>query len=218
MEKITSRCHWGYFDVYGCGSWIGLPRLFFVWRCFPIATNAHQINEEIRNKEVRLISESGEQLGVMSAMEAQRIAEEKNLDLVKISPNAVPPVCKVMDYGKFRFEQTKREKEARKNQRVVEIKEVRMSPSIDVNDFNVKQRNAQKFLADGNRCKVTVRFRGRDLPPRSPAFQMRRLAPCALPTSAPCAIHKQKPLRPQGLLSNLIVRVFLHFTEFFGIL
>ena len=163
MEKITSRCHWGYFDVYGCGSWIGLPRLFFVWRCFPIATNAHQINEEIRDKEVRLISESGEQLGVMSAMEAQRIAEEKNLDLVKISPNAVPPVCKVMDYGKFRFEQTKREKEARKNQRVVEIKEVRMSPSIDVNYFNVKQRNAQKFLADGNRCKVTVRFRGREM-------------------------------------------------------
>ena len=113
MEKITSRCYWGYFDVCGCGSWIGLPRLFFVWRCFPIATNAHQINEEIRDKEVRLISESGEQLGVMSAMEAQRIAEEKNLDLVKISPNAVPPVCKVMDYGKFRFEQTKREKEAR---------------------------------------------------------------------------------------------------------
>ena len=163
MEKITSRCYWGYFDVCGCGSWIGLPRLFFVWRCFPIATNAHQINEEIRDKEVRLISESGEQLGVMSAMEAQRIAEEKNLDLVKISPNAVPPVCKVMDYGKFRFEQTKREKEARKNQRVVEIKEVRMSPSIDVNDFNVKQRNAQKFLADGNRCKVTVRFRGREM-------------------------------------------------------
>ena len=99
----------------------------------------------------------------MSAMEAQRIAEENNLDLVKISPNAVPPVCKIMDYGKFRFEQTKREKEARKNQRVVEIKEVRMSPSIDVNDFNVKQRNAQKFLEDGNRCKVTIRFRGREM-------------------------------------------------------
>ena len=91
------------------------------------------------------------------------MAEEQNLDLVKISPNAVPPVCKLMDYGKFRFEQTKREKEARKNQRVVEIKEVRMSPSIDVNDFNVKLRNAQKFLADGNRCKVTVRFRGREM-------------------------------------------------------
>ena len=92
-----------------------------------------------------------------------RLAEERELDLVKISPNAVPPVCKLMDYGKYRFEQTKREKEARKNQRVVEIKEIRMSPSIDVNDFNVKLRNAQKFLAEGNRCKVTVRFRGREM-------------------------------------------------------
>ena len=99
----------------------------------------------------------------MSSQEALRLAEEQNLDLVKISPNAVPPVCKLMDYGKYRFEQTKREKEARKNQRVVEIKEIRMSPSIDVNDFNVKLRNAQKFLADGNRCKITVRFRGREM-------------------------------------------------------
>ena len=99
----------------------------------------------------------------MSSQEALRMAEEQGLDLVKISPNAVPPVCKLMDYGKFRFEQTKREKEARKNQRVVEIKEIRMSPSIDVNDFNVKLRNAQKFLADGNRCKITVRFRGREM-------------------------------------------------------
>ena len=108
-------------------------------------------------------SESGEQLGIMSSQEALRLAEERELDLVKISPNAVPPVCKLMDYGKYRFEQTKREKEARKNQRVVEIKEIRMSPSIDVNDFNVKLRNAQKFLAEGNRCKVTVRFRGREM-------------------------------------------------------
>ena len=99
----------------------------------------------------------------MSSQEALRLAEERNLDLVKISPNAVPPVCKLMDYGKYRFEQTKREKEARKNQRVVEVKEIRMSPSIDVNDFNVKLRNAQKFLADGNRCKITVRFRGREM-------------------------------------------------------
>ena len=91
------------------------------------------------------------------------MAEEQGLDLVKISPNAVPPVCKLMDYGKFRFEQTKREKEARKNQHVVEIKEIRMSPSIDVNDFNVKMRNAIKFLSDGNRVKVTVRFRGREM-------------------------------------------------------
>ena len=129
----------------------------------PIANTAHQINEEIRDKEIRLISDSGEQLGIMSSQDALRMAEEQNLDLVKISPNAVPPVCKLMDYGKFRFEQTKREKEARKNQRVVEIKEIRMSPSIDVNDFNVKLRNAQKFLSEGNRCKVTVRFRGREM-------------------------------------------------------
>ena len=129
----------------------------------PIATTDHQLNEEIRDKEIRLISDSGEQLGIMSAQDALQLAEEQGLDLVKISPNAVPPVCKIMDYGKFRFEQTKREKEARKNQRVVEIKEVRMSPSIDVNDFNVKLRSAQKFLGEGNRVKVTVRFRGREM-------------------------------------------------------
>ena len=99
----------------------------------------------------------------MSAREALEKAMEADLDLVKISPTAVPPVCKLMDYGKFKFEQTKREKEAKKNQRVVEIKEVRMSPSIDVNDFNVKLRNAQKFLGEGNRVKVTVRFRGREM-------------------------------------------------------
>ncbi len=99
----------------------------------------------------------------MSAREALEKAVEADLDLVKISPTAVPPVCKLMDYGKFKFEQTKREKEAKKNQRVVEIKEVRMSPSIDVNDFNVKLRNAQKFLGEGNRVKVTVRFRGREM-------------------------------------------------------
>ena len=123
----------------------------------------HQINEEIRDKEVRLIGDDGAQLGIMSSAQALEIAIEKNLDLVKIAPKATPPVCRVMDYGKFRFEQTKREKEARKNQHVVEIKEVRMSPSIDVNDFNVKLRNAQKFLAEGNRVKVTVRFRGREM-------------------------------------------------------
>ena len=99
----------------------------------------------------------------MSAAEAQRVADEAGLDLVKISPAAVPPVCKLMDYGKFRFEQSKREKEARKNQHVVEIKEIRMSPGIDIGDFNTKLRNAQKFLADGNRVKVTVRFRGREM-------------------------------------------------------
>ncbi len=128
-----------------------------------IASTAHQINEEIRDREVRLIGADGGQLGVMSAAEAQRHADEAGLDLVKISPNAVPPVCKIMDYGKFKFEQAKREKEAKKNQHVVEVKEVRMSPSIDVGDFNTKLRNAQKFLSEGNRVKVTVRFRGREM-------------------------------------------------------
>ena len=112
---------------------------------------------------MRLISAQGEQLGIMPLAEAMAKAGEADLDLVKISPNAVPPVCKLMDYGKYRFEQTKRDKEAKKNQRIVEIKEVRMSSGIDVNDFNVKVRNAQRFLSDGNRVKVTVRFRGREM-------------------------------------------------------
>lgn len=133
------------------------------WRCFGISSKGHQINEEIRDKEVRLVSADGTQLGIMSAREALERASELELDLVKISPTATPPVCKLMDYGKFKFEQTKREKEAKKNQHVVEIKEVRMSPSIDVNDFNVKLRSAQKFLSEGNRVKVTVRFRGREM-------------------------------------------------------
>ena len=123
----------------------------------------HQLNEDIRDSEIRLIGSTGEQLGIMSAAQAQRIADEQGLDLVKISPQATPPVCKLMDYGKFRFEQGKREKEAKKNQHVVEIKEIRMSPGIDVGDFNTKLKNSQKFLADGNRVKVSVRFRGREM-------------------------------------------------------
>ena len=123
----------------------------------------HQLNEDIRDSEIRLIGSTGEQLGIMSAAQAQRIADEQGLDLVKISPQATPPVCKLMDYGKFRFEQGKREKETKKNQHVVEIKEIRMSPGIDVGDFNTKLKNAQKFLADGNRVKVSVRFRGREM-------------------------------------------------------
>ena len=147
---------------YGCGCCF-CAHIFCFRRCFAIANVNHQINEEIRDREVRLIGADGSQLGVMSAAEAQRHADEAGLDLVKISPNAVPPVCKLMDYGKFRFEQAKREKEAKKNQHVVEIKEIRMSPGIDVGDFNTKLRNAQKFLADGNRVKVTIRFRGREM-------------------------------------------------------
>ena len=128
-----------------------------------IAKLEHQLNDEIQDSEIRLIGEDGAQLGIMSAEAANAIAEEQGLDLVKISPNAVPPVCKIMDYSKFCYDQKKREKDAKKNQKVVEIKEIRMSPSIDTNDFNTKVKAAQKFLVDGNRVKVSVRFRGREM-------------------------------------------------------
>ena len=127
-------------------------RVFIISEVFNIANAVHQINEEILDKEVRLIGDQGEQLGIMSAQAAMQIAMERDMD-----------VCKVMDYGKFRFEQTKREKEAKKNQRVIEIKEIRMSPGIDTNDFNTKLKNALKFLGDGDRVKVSVRFRGREM-------------------------------------------------------
>ena len=127
------------------------------------ANDSHQINEEILDEEVRLIGEDGAQLGIMSSAEALKVAEEAGLDLVKIAPNAVPPVCRVMDYGKFRFEQTKKEKEAKKNQKVIEVKEIRMGPSIGENDFNTKLKNCIKFLKEGNRVKVSVRFRGREM-------------------------------------------------------
>ena len=123
----------------------------------------HQINEEIRDKEVRLIGDDGEQLGILPIQQAQDIAVEKGMDLVKIAPQAKPPVCKIMDYGKFRFEQAKREKEARKNQRVVEIKEIRLTPNIDIGDLNTQVKNACRFLQDGNKVKVSVRFRGREV-------------------------------------------------------
>ncbi len=121
------------------------------------------INEEIRDKEVRLIGPDGEQLGIMPLASAQNMAIEKNLDLVKIAPQATPPVCKIMDYGKYKFEQAKREKEARKNQKVIEIKEVRLSLNIDTNDFNTKANRAIKFLESGDKVKVSLRFRGREM-------------------------------------------------------
>ena len=123
----------------------------------------HQINEEITDKEVRLIGADGEQLGIMSGEAALQIAIEHDMDLVKIAPGSNPPVCRIMDYGKYRFKQTKKEKEAKKNQHVIEIKEIRMSPGIDTNDFNTKLKNGQKFLSDGDRVKVSVRFRGREM-------------------------------------------------------
>ena len=121
------------------------------------------INEEIREKELRLIDENGSVLGIMSAREAQLIANERETDLVLIAPNAVPPVCKLMDYKKFVFDQAKKEREARKNQKVVDIKEVRLTVGIGDHDFNVKLRSAQKFLEDGDKVKVTVRFGGREM-------------------------------------------------------
>ena len=121
------------------------------------------INEQIRDREVRVISATGEQLGIMSAMEARKLAEEAELDLVKISPNARPPVCKIIDYGKYKYEKTRKEKDARKKQHTVEIKEIRMSPNIDSNDLNTKINAARKFLSKGDRVKVTLRFRGREM-------------------------------------------------------
>ena len=121
----------------------------------------HQVNEEIRDKEVRVISATGEMIGTMSAREALALAEEENLDLVKISPNAVPPVCKIMNYGKFKFEQAKREKENRKNQKVVEVKEIYLSMTIDIGDLNVKAKKTVEMLGDGNKVKVSIRMRGR---------------------------------------------------------
>ena len=128
-----------------------------------ISSNDYFINEQIRDREVRVIGADGEQLGVMSASEAIRLAEEAELDLVKIAPNATPPVCKIVDYGKFKYEQIRKEKDAKKKQKVVEIKEIRISPNIDTNDLNTKMSAARKFLAKGNRVKVTLRFRGREM-------------------------------------------------------
>ena len=121
------------------------------------------INEQIRDKEVRLISENGDQLGIMSAKEAYMKAQEAGMDLVKIAPMAKPPVCKIVDYGKFKYEQARKEKDARKKQKTIEIKEVRLSPNIDTNDLNTKVGAARKFLEKGNKVKITLRFRGREM-------------------------------------------------------
>ena len=121
------------------------------------------INEQIRDKEVRVIGEDGEQLGIMSAKEAMKLAQEAELDLVKIAPTAKPPVCKIIDYGKYRYEQARKEKEAKKKQKTVDVKEVRLSPNIDKNDLNTKVNSAKKFIQKGDKVKVTLRFRGREM-------------------------------------------------------
>ena len=121
------------------------------------------INGQIRDKEIRVIGEDGEQLGIMSPREAMKIAQEAELDLVKIAPKAQPPVCKIIDYGKYRYELARKEKEAKKKQKTVEVKEVRLSPNIETNDLNTKVNNAKKFISKGNKVKVTLRFRGREM-------------------------------------------------------
>ena len=134
---------------------------YFLWR--EPAISELFINEQIRDKEIRLIGESGEQLGIMSSREALKLAEEAGLDLVKIAPTAKPPVCKIVDYGKYRYELARKEKDAQRKQKVIEVKEIRMSPNIDTNDLNTKVGAARKFLEKGNRVKVTLRFRGREM-------------------------------------------------------
>ena len=136
-------------------------------RCVPIASNSNtkelEINEQIRDKEIRLIGADGAQMGIMSPRDALRMAIDRDLDLVKIAPQAKPPVCKILDYGKYRFEMQKREKEAKKNQKVVEVKETRLSLNIDTNDFNTKVTQSAKFLAAGHKVKASIRFRGREM-------------------------------------------------------
>ncbi len=136
---------------------------FRFWRCFTISIKELTINEEIREKEVRVIDTDGSQLGIMETAKALEIAYKKDLDLVCMSPNATPVVCKIMDYGKYRFDQAKREKESRKNQKVVEMKEIRLGLSIDTHDFETKGNQANKFLRGGHKVKVSIRFRGREM-------------------------------------------------------
>lgn len=141
-----------------------LMLILFIFLCMEGKTISDlMINEQIRDKEVRLIGESGEQLGIVSVKEAMRLAEEAGLDLVKIAPTAKPPVCKIVDYGKYKYEQLRKEKEAKKKQKIVEIKEIRLSPNIDTNDLNTKMNAARKFITKGDRVKVTLRFRGREM-------------------------------------------------------
>lgn len=138
-----------------------LPIHYFLWRYKTISEL--MINEQIRDREIRLIGEDGQQLGIMSSREAMKIAREAELDLVKIAPQAKPPVCKIIDYGKYRYELARKEKEAKKKQKTIEVKEVRLSPNIDSNDLNTKIASARKFIEKGNKVKVTLRFRGREM-------------------------------------------------------
>ena len=152
----------------GCFQWQPLLSLSYTCgRCVTIASNSKsnelEINEQIRDKEIRLIGADGAQMGIMSPRDALKMAIDKDLDLVKVAPQAKPPVCKILDYGKYRFEMQKKEKEAKKNQKVVELKEIRLSLNIDTNDFNTKVNQAAKFIKAGHKLKVSIRFRGREM-------------------------------------------------------
>lgn len=142
--------------------YISIGFFIFMWRCVGISKEI-QINEQIRDKEIRVIDQNGKQLGIMSSREAQKLADENELDLLKISPNANPPVCRILDYGKFKYEQSRKEKEAKKKQKVINVKEIRMSASVQEHDVNVKAKNCIKFLENGDRVKASVRFRGREM-------------------------------------------------------
>ena len=175
--------------------------LYFVLEVLTIAKLDHQLNEEIRDKEVRVIGPDGTMLGIMSAADALKQAEEQDYDLVKISPNAVPPVCKIMDYGKFRFEQMKKEKEAKKNQKVIELKEIRLSLNIDTNDFNTKVNQAAKFLQQGHKVKVSIRFRGREMAHTSLGIDVEQRFAQALEGKA--VVDKQPKLEGRSMMMFL---------------
>ena len=159
------------------------------------------INEQIRDREIRLIGEDGEQLGFMSAREAMKIAQEAELDLVKIAPAAKPPVCKIIDYGKYKYEQARKEKEAKKKQKTVEVKEVRLSPNIDTNDLNTKINNAKKFISKGNKVKVTLRFRGREM---AHVQQSKHILDDFAETLADVAVV-EKPAKMEGRAMSMVL-------------
>ena len=190
VRRLLSMAAAFIFSSYTCG------------RCVTIASNSKsnelEINEQIRDKEIRLIGADGAQMGIMSPRDALKMAIDKDLDLVKVAPQAKPPVCKILDYGKYRFEMQKKEKEAKKNQKVVEIKEIRLSLNIDTNDFNTKVNQAAKFLQQGHKLKVSIRFRGREMAHTSLGLDVHKRFAEALEGKA--VIDKQPKLEGRSMM------------------
>ena len=187
----------------GCFQWQPLLSLSYTCgRCVTIASNSKsnelEINEQIRDKEIRLIGADGAQMGIMSPRDALKMAIDKDLDLVKVAPQAKPPVCKILDYGKYRFEMQKKEKEAKKNQKVVELKEIRLSLNIDTNDFNTKVNQAAKFLQQGHKLKVSIRFRCREMAHTSLGLEVHKRFADALAGKA--VIDKQPKLEGRSMM------------------